>query len=117
MRDHPSHSNYAMSGGMWGGTHNAIPNLKFLLLNKNRQNLISRITYRSVFGSDATKKRHDILLVIELLDISIIATYLYNFSLSIVFDHIDIFILDVEGGELEAMQTMNWNIEVDYLVI
>ena len=32
-------------------------------------------------------------------------------------DHIDIFILDVEGGELEAMQTMNWNIEVDYLVI
>jgi hypothetical protein len=37
MRDHPSHSNYAMSGGMWGGTHDAIPNMKFLLLNKNRQ--------------------------------------------------------------------------------
>jgi FkbM family methyltransferase len=31
--------------------------------------------------------------------------------------HIDIFILDVEGGELEALQTMNWNIEVDYWVI
>jgi hypothetical protein len=30
---------------------------------------------------------------------------------------IDIFILDVEGGELEALQTMNWNIEVDYWVI
>jgi hypothetical protein len=27
------------------------------------------------------------------------------------------FILDVEGGELEALQTMNWNIEVDYWVI
>ena len=31
--------------------------------------------------------------------------------------HIDIFILYVEGGELEALQTMNWNIEVDYWVI
>jgi hypothetical protein len=31
MRDHPSHSNYAMSGGMWGGTHEAIPDMKYLL--------------------------------------------------------------------------------------
>ena len=31
--------------------------------------------------------------------------------------HIDIFILDVEGGELEALQTMNWNIPVDFWVI
>jgi FkbM family methyltransferase len=37
MRDHPSHSNYAMSGGMWGGTHEAIPNMKSLLLNKTRK--------------------------------------------------------------------------------
>jgi hypothetical protein len=37
MRDHPSHSNYAMIGGMWGGTHDAIPNMKSLLLNKNIQ--------------------------------------------------------------------------------
>ena len=37
MRDHPSHSNYAMSGGMWEGTHEVIPNMKSLLLNKNRQ--------------------------------------------------------------------------------
>jgi len=28
--------------------------------------------------------------------------------------HIDIFILDVEGGELEALQTMNWNIPVNF---
>jgi hypothetical protein len=31
--------------------------------------------------------------------------------------HINIFILDVEGGELEALQTMNWNIPVDFWVI
>jgi hypothetical protein len=31
--------------------------------------------------------------------------------------HIDIFILDVEDGELEALQTMNWNISVDFWVI
>ena len=37
MRDHPSHCNYAMSGGMWGGTHEAIPNMKYLLLNKTRK--------------------------------------------------------------------------------
>jgi len=37
MRDHPSHSNYAMRGGMWGGTHEAIPNMKYLLSNKTRQ--------------------------------------------------------------------------------
>ena len=31
--------------------------------------------------------------------------------------NIDIFILDVEGGELVALQTMNWNISVDFWVI
>jgi hypothetical protein len=31
--------------------------------------------------------------------------------------HIDIFILDVEGGELEALQTMYWNIPGDFWVI
>ncbi|XP_053381187.1 uncharacterized protein LOC123552226 isoform X2 [Mercenaria mercenaria] len=31
MRDHPSHSHYAMSGGMWGGTWEAIPNMEHLL--------------------------------------------------------------------------------------
>jgi hypothetical protein len=35
MRDHPSHSNYAMSGGMWCGTHDAIPDMDHRL--KNRQ--------------------------------------------------------------------------------
>eukprot|EP00947_MAST-08B_sp_MAST-8B-sp1_P000364 g364.t1 len=28
LRDHPSHSNYAMSGGMWGGTHAAVPDME-----------------------------------------------------------------------------------------
>eukprot|EP00940_MAST-03C_sp_MAST-3C-sp2_P000001 g1.t1 len=28
LRDHPSHSNYAMSGGMWCGTHDAVPDMK-----------------------------------------------------------------------------------------
>jgi hypothetical protein len=27
MRDHPSHSLYPMSGGMWGGTHEAMPDM------------------------------------------------------------------------------------------
>ena len=31
--------------------------------------------------------------------------------------YIYIFIFDVEGGELEVLQTMSWNIEVDYWVI
>jgi hypothetical protein len=31
MRDHPSHSNYAMSGGMWGGTRGAIPQMATLI--------------------------------------------------------------------------------------
>ena len=31
--------------------------------------------------------------------------------------YIYIYILDVEGGELETLQTMNWNIEVDYWFI
>lgn len=31
--------------------------------------------------------------------------------------HVDIFILDVEGGELEGLHTMDWNIPVDFWVI
>jgi len=31
MRDHPSHSLYAMSGGMWCATHEAVPNMKEIL--------------------------------------------------------------------------------------
>ena len=31
MRDHPSHSAYAMSSGMWGGTRNAFPDMKTAL--------------------------------------------------------------------------------------
>ena len=31
MRDHPSHAKYPISGGMWGGTHPAIPNIIDLL--------------------------------------------------------------------------------------
>lgn len=34
MRDHPSHSNYAMSGGMWGGTRNAIPDMEARLTRR-----------------------------------------------------------------------------------
>lgn len=31
MRDHPSHSNFAMSGGLWGGTHDSVPQMAYLL--------------------------------------------------------------------------------------
>jgi len=31
IRDHPSHSNFAMSGGLWGGTNNVFPQMKDLL--------------------------------------------------------------------------------------
>lgn len=31
IRDHPSHSNFAMSGGLWGGTKLAFPQMKDLL--------------------------------------------------------------------------------------
>ena len=27
MRDHPSHSDWPMSGGMWGGTRDAMPDM------------------------------------------------------------------------------------------
>jgi hypothetical protein len=37
MGDYPSYSNYTMSGGMWGSTQEAIPNMKYLLLNKTRK--------------------------------------------------------------------------------
>ena len=33
MRDHPSHNNYAMSGGMWGGIKNAFPQMQDMLRN------------------------------------------------------------------------------------
>lgn len=39
MRDHPAHSNYAMSGGLWCGTHDAVPDmdhrLKSFTLNQD----------------------------------------------------------------------------------
>lgn len=35
MRDHPSHSNYAMSGGMWGGLSTAVPGMGALLAQRN----------------------------------------------------------------------------------
>ena len=31
MRDHPSHSMWPMSGGMWGGTRDAMPHMADLL--------------------------------------------------------------------------------------
>lgn len=31
MRDHPAHSNHPISGGMWGGTHDAVPNMDKLI--------------------------------------------------------------------------------------
>jgi hypothetical protein len=30
--------------------------------------------------------------------------------------YIDIFILDIEGGELEALQTTDWSLEGDYRI-
>ncbi len=35
IRDHPSHSGYSVSGGLWGGTRNCIPNMKELLVGFN----------------------------------------------------------------------------------
>jgi len=35
MRDHPSHSSYAMSGGMWGGTRKGIPEMNALVRQGN----------------------------------------------------------------------------------
>jgi FkbM family methyltransferase len=35
MRDHPSHSKYAMSGGMWCGTHDAAPDMDKLLQKRH----------------------------------------------------------------------------------
>ena len=31
--------------------------------------------------------------------------------------HIDLFSLDVEGGELSVLETMDWNIQVHYLLV
>ena len=38
LRDHPSHSNYPMSGGMWCGTHDAIPDMEDRLKALNKDN-------------------------------------------------------------------------------
>ena len=35
MRDHPSHSKYAMSGGMWCGTQDAVPDMNKRLENRS----------------------------------------------------------------------------------
>ena len=39
MRDHPSHSHYTMSGGMWGGTRDALPNINSLLIQRAMSNV------------------------------------------------------------------------------
>ena len=39
MRDHPSHSHYTMSGGMWGGTRDALPNINLLLIQRTMSNV------------------------------------------------------------------------------
>jgi len=39
MRDHPSHSHYNMSGGMWGGTRDALPNINSLLIQRPMNNV------------------------------------------------------------------------------
>lgn len=39
MRDHPSHSHYNMSGGMWGGTRDALPNINSLLIQRPMSNV------------------------------------------------------------------------------
>ena len=38
MHDHPSHSNYPMSGGMWCGTHDAIPDMEDRLKRRGQDN-------------------------------------------------------------------------------
>lgn len=38
MRDHPSHSLYAMSGGMWGGVGNSFPDMHNMLLDSKLRN-------------------------------------------------------------------------------
>lgn len=35
MRDHPEHSRFPVSGGMWGGTADAVPEMEQLLMQKN----------------------------------------------------------------------------------
>jgi len=39
MRDHPSHSHYIMSGGMWGGIRDAFPNINSLLIQRMMSNV------------------------------------------------------------------------------
>jgi hypothetical protein len=69
MRDHPSHSRYAMSGGMWGGIHEAMPNMRSLILNQDKPSTFLK----------------DIDFLNRLLDISMIVAYLYVFNISIIF--------------------------------
>lgn len=38
MRDHPSHSRFAMSGGMWGGTMDAVPDMETRLTQRRKMN-------------------------------------------------------------------------------
>ena len=38
MRDHPSHSKFAMSGGMWGGTMDAVPDMEARLTQRRKMN-------------------------------------------------------------------------------
>ena len=38
MRDHPSHSQYPINSGMWGGTRDAMQNMYYLLLIQRQQN-------------------------------------------------------------------------------
>jgi hypothetical protein len=40
-----------------------------------------------------------------------------NYSSAIGITHIDFFSLDVEGSELFVLQTMNWNIQIHYLLV
>jgi hypothetical protein len=39
MRDHSSHSHYAMCGGRWGGTRDALPNINSLLIQGPMSNV------------------------------------------------------------------------------
>ena len=52
MRDHPSHSHYPMSGGMWGGTQNAISDMDVLLNNEKlkKKYMVDRIFLIALYG-------------------------------------------------------------------
>ncbi|XP_045197676.2 uncharacterized protein LOC123552243 [Mercenaria mercenaria] len=42
IRDHPSHSLYTISGGLWGGTKDAVPNMETLLKKDNLEDTYIR---------------------------------------------------------------------------